>query len=41
MFGFLALVLYRGVWSIAVLYVLATSAVVTYYLLFRPELGVD
>jgi phosphohistidine phosphatase SixA len=41
MFGFLALVLYRGVWSIAVLYVLATSAVVTYYLRFRPELGVD
>jgi phosphohistidine phosphatase SixA len=41
MVGFLALVLYRGVWPITLLYVVCSSVVIAYYLLFRPELGVD
>jgi phosphohistidine phosphatase SixA len=41
MLGFLALVMYRGVWPVAVLYLFALAAAVTYYFLFRPELGVD
>lgn len=41
MLGFLALVLYRGVWLVALLYLMVIAAAVIYYFLFRPELGVD
>ena len=41
MLGFLALVLHRGVWLVALLYLIAIMAAIIYYLLFRPELGVD
>jgi hypothetical protein len=39
--GFLALVLHRGVWPVAALYVAAIAATIAYYVRFRPELGVD
>jgi phosphohistidine phosphatase SixA len=41
MLGFLALVAYRGVWLLTLLFTLASVAVIVYYRLFRPELGVD
>ena len=41
MLGFLSLVLYRGVWLVAILYLMAIAVAVIYYFLFRPELGVD
>jgi phosphohistidine phosphatase SixA len=41
MFGFLALVVHRGVWPVTALQVGAAIAVILLYLRFRPELGVD
>jgi hypothetical protein len=41
MLGFLALVLHRGVWPVTALFVVAIAASVAYYILFRPELGID
>lgn len=39
--GFTALVLHRGAWPVAVIYVTAIGISMLYYVLFRPELGVD
>jgi len=41
MLGFFALVLHRGVWIVAGLFLAAVVASIFYYLRFRPELGVD
>ena len=41
MLGFFALVLHRGVWPVAGLCLAAIAASIAYYVLFRPELGVD
>jgi phosphohistidine phosphatase SixA len=41
MLGFLALVLHRRVWPVAVLFLLAITASTLYYVVFRPDLGVD
>jgi phosphohistidine phosphatase SixA len=39
--GFFILVLHRGVWLIAALCLAAIVAAITFYTLFRPDLGVD
>jgi phosphohistidine phosphatase SixA len=41
MLGFFALVMNRGVWPIAGLFLLVTGVSIVYYLFFRPRLGVD
>lgn len=41
MMGFLALVLHRGVWVVALIFVAAIVAVIAYYVRYRPELGID
>jgi lipopolysaccharide export LptBFGC system permease protein LptF len=41
MLGFFALVLHRGVWPVASLCLIAIVASIFYYMVFRPELGVD
>lgn len=41
MLGFIALVLHRGVWPVTVLHLVAILAAFSYYMAFKPKLGVD